>query len=177
MFSRRGKGRRGNEPFTYIQEGTTVRGDLEASGRVRVHGTIHGNVIVEGVLEVAAEGSIKGERVEAEHVRILGTVEAMVAAVGKVEIWRGGSLDGDVRAASLDIEEGASFTGRSEMRPAGARPALPQGTGSEGDADTAAAETGEAESQPAGRNETGVASDEEDDLPEEFRAAPPVGQF
>ncbi|MEX2534242.1 MAG: polymer-forming cytoskeletal protein [Trueperaceae bacterium] len=151
MFSRRGKVRRGSEPFTYIQEGTVLRGDLEAVGRVRVHGTILGNVSVAGVLEVAAEGIIKGTRVEAEQVRILGSVEALVAAAGKVEIWRGGRLDGDVRAASLDIEEGASFTGRSEMRPSGTPPALPGGQGGE-NAD---------ESRPAGDSEDGPSDDAE----------------
>lgn len=126
MFSRRSKGRSNSgEPFTYIQEGTVLRGDIEAAGRVRVHGTILGNVRVVGVLEVAAEGTVQGERIEAEHVRILGNVEGLVSAAGKVEIWRGGRLEGDVRAASLDIEEGASFTGRSEMRPAGVPAALP----------------------------------------------------
>jgi cytoskeletal protein CcmA (bactofilin family) len=128
MFARKGKGRRGSgEPFTYVHEGTVVHGDLEAAGRVRIHGTVLGNVTVTGLLEVASEGTIRGDRVEAEQVRILGTVEAIVTAVGKVEIWRGGRLEGDVRAASLDIEEGASFTGRSEMRPPGAPPALTDG--------------------------------------------------
>lgn len=126
MFSRRQKRRRGSgEPFTYIQEGTVLRGDLEAAGRVRIHGSVLGNVTVAGVLEVAAEGMIRGDRVKAEQVRILGVVEAAVAAAGKVEIWRGGRLEGDVRAAALDIEEGATFSGRSEMRAAGAPAALP----------------------------------------------------
>jgi cytoskeletal protein CcmA (bactofilin family) len=128
VFSKRTRGKRGGgEPFTYIQDGTTVHGDLDAAGRVRIHGTVIGNVRVAGILEVAAEGTIRGDQVEADQVRILGSVEAMVTAVGKVEIWRGGQLVGDVRAASLDIEEGASFTGRSEMRPPGTPPALPDG--------------------------------------------------
>ena len=148
-----------------------VRGDLEAAGRVRVHGTILGNVKAEGVLEVAAEGSIRGERVEAEHVRILGSVEALVAASGKVEIWRGGSLDGDVRAASLDIEEGASFTGRSEMRPAGAPPALPKGS----DAENGAATTPEAAAdQVEGEDERTdqPRSVDDDEFAKEFGSAP-----
>ncbi|MEX2543024.1 MAG: polymer-forming cytoskeletal protein [Trueperaceae bacterium] len=179
MFSRRTRGRRGSgEPFTYIQEGTVLRGDLEAAGRVRIHGTVLGNVTVAGVLEVAAEGMVKGDRVEADQVRILGAVEAMVCAAGKVEIWRGGQLTGDVRAASLDIEEGASFTGRSEMRPPGSPPALPDGSARAGqvnaspsDAETEAesgAETGAesgAESGPKTVARTGAgarAADEED---------------
>lgn len=128
MFTRKSKGRRGSgDPFTYIQEGTVLHGDIEATGRVRIHGVVHGSATVAGVLEVAAEGVIRGERIEAEQVLILGVVEAAVTATGKVEIWRGGRLDGDVKAASLDIEEGASFTGRSEMRPPGAQAALPDG--------------------------------------------------
>lgn len=103
------------EPFTYIHRGTTITGTLEASGRVRVHGTIHGDVKVSGVLEVAEAGVIEGDRIEANEVKILGRVEANVHASGKIEIWKDGTLIGDVRARALDIEEGASFTGRSEM--------------------------------------------------------------
>lgn len=116
-----------SEPFTYIHRGTTLVGDLEASGRVRVHGTVRGNVKVSGVLEVAEAGVIEGERVEADEVKILGKVRANVDAKGKIEIWKDGLLEGDVRAAALDIEEGASFTGRSEMT-AGQRsaPRLPE---------------------------------------------------
>ncbi len=104
-----------SEPFTYIHRGTKLVGDLEASGRVRVHGAIHGNVKVSGVLEVAEAGVIEGDQVEADEVKILGKVRANVDAKGKIEIWKDGQLEGNVRAAALDIEEGASFTGRSEM--------------------------------------------------------------
>ncbi len=104
-----------SEPFTYIHRGTTLTGDLEASGRVRVHGTIRGNVHVKGVLEVAEAGIIEGDLIEADEVKIIGRVHASVHAKGKIEIWKAGQLEGDVRAAALDIEEGASFTGRSEM--------------------------------------------------------------
>lgn len=104
-----------SEPFTYVHRGTTIRGDLEASGRVRVHGTILGNVRVSGVLEVAESGVIEGQLIEASEVKIIGRVQANVHARGKIEIWKDGRLEGDVRAKALDIEEGASFTGRSEM--------------------------------------------------------------
>lgn len=106
-----------SEPFTYIHRGTKLVGDLEAQGRVRVHGTVQGNVHISGVLEVAEAGVIEGEHVEADEVKILGRVRANVNARGKIEIWKDGQLEGDVRAAALDIEEGATFTGRSEMVP------------------------------------------------------------
>ncbi len=103
------------EPFTYVHRGTVIVGELRAEGRVRVHGTVRGVVNVRGVLEVAESGLVEGSLVEAEEVKVLGRVVADVRAAGKVEIWKGGHLVGDVRARALDIEEGAYFTGRSEM--------------------------------------------------------------
>lgn len=104
------------EPFTYIHKGTVLTGDVSASGRLRVHGTVRGDVTVSGVLEVAESGLVEARRVEADEVKIIGmVVAACVIARGRVEIWKGGELRGDVRAASLDIEDGARFTGRSEM--------------------------------------------------------------
>jgi cytoskeletal protein CcmA (bactofilin family) len=114
------------EPFTYIHRGTTIVGDLEADGRVRIHGTVRGNVRVSGVLEVAEAGVVEGELIEADEVKIIGTVRANVHARGKIEIWKAGRLEGDVQATALDIEEGASFTGRSDMN-GGATPQLPAG--------------------------------------------------
>lgn len=108
---------RTSEPFTYIHKGTIISGDLKASGRVRVHGTINGNVDVDGVLEIADAGVIEGDTIRADEVKIIGRVKANIESKGKIEIWKNGQLEGDVRASALDIEEGASFTGRSEMRP------------------------------------------------------------
>lgn len=112
---RQSKQTRKVEPFTYLHQGTTVQGDLTATGRVRVHGTVRGNVEVDGVLEVAEEGVIEGEHVRADEVKVIGLVRANVEAAGKVEIWRQGRLEGNVQAKVLDIEEGAVFIGRSNM--------------------------------------------------------------
>ncbi len=110
------------EPFTYIQRGTIITGQLEARGRVRVHGVVRGDVKVDGALEVAESGVVEGASVEADDVKIIGRVVVeRLRAKGKVEIWNGGELIGDVKAASLDIEEGARFTGRSEMAGPGSR--------------------------------------------------------
>ena len=77
---------------------------------------VRGDVKVDGALEVAEAGLVEGSSVEAADVKIIGkvVVERLVAS-GKVEIWKGGELIGDVKATSLDIEEGARFTGHSEM--------------------------------------------------------------
>jgi cytoskeletal protein CcmA (bactofilin family) len=111
------------EPFTYIHQDTLIEGNLNAKGRVRIYGVVRGNVTVEGVLEVAEYGVVEGELIKAHELRVLGRVKANVESNGKIEIWQKGELIGDIRATALDIEEGATFIGRSEMRPAGS-PAL-----------------------------------------------------
>ncbi len=104
------------EPFTYVHRDTLIEGKVTATGRVRVHGTIKGDVIVKGVLEVAESGVVACDTLVADEVKIIGKVTVgLLEASGKVEIWCGGELVGDVRAAALDIEDGAIFTGRSDM--------------------------------------------------------------
>jgi len=124
-LTRQGEAHRANdgaparEPFTYVHRGTVVIGEIIATGRVRVHGEVKGNVKVNGVLEVAESGSVEGKTVEAHVVKVLGRVTADVVAGGKVEIWKGGVLTGNVSAPVLDIEEGATFNGFSHMVPEG----------------------------------------------------------
>jgi cytoskeletal protein CcmA (bactofilin family) len=104
------------DPFTYINQGTEVQGNIVAKGRVRIHGIVRGNITVEGVLEVAEDGLVEGDTIIADEVKIIGHVKANVEARVKIEIWQKGILEGDVRAKALDIEEGATFIGRSDMR-------------------------------------------------------------
>jgi len=105
------------EEWTLINRNTTVEGTLKAQGRVRIHGNIYGDVHVDGILEVAEEGIIEGNMVYADEIKIIGRVKANIETPGKIEIWQKGQLEGDVRAKALDIEEGAMFIGRSDMRP------------------------------------------------------------
>lgn len=98
-----------------------MEGDVRVPGRLRVDGTVRGDVHADGPLDVGGDGSVTADRVCASDVRILGDVRGDVHATGAVRIWRGGRLTGDVFAATLDIEEGAVFTGRSHV-PTAAEP-------------------------------------------------------
>ena len=112
------------ERFTYVHHGTTLTGRLDATGRVRVHGAVHGDVLVDGLLEVAEDGVVEGNVIEAGALVVLGRVRCDVRVNGTVEVWKGGVLEGDVQAGSLDIEEGATFVGRSQMALPGGTPQL-----------------------------------------------------
>gem|GEM_PF-962636 len=103
------------DTITVLQRGSVVTGNLQAPGRVVVNGSLLGDVVAAGRVEVGVDGSIEGDSVRAAEIVILGRVRADVEVSGVVEVWDGGRLEGDVRAAALDIEPGATFIGRSEM--------------------------------------------------------------
>lgn len=104
-----------SEPYSYLHRDTVVAGDVSVEGRLRIDGTVRGSVRAGGVLEIAPGGRVEGGPVHAAEIRIAGSVVGDVHAEGRAEIWKGGLVDGDVHAASLDVEEGARFRGRSLM--------------------------------------------------------------
>lgn len=103
----------GRAALTYIGTGSEVRGDLRTAGNLRVDGTLFGTVLVDGDLEVSADGMIEGERVKARSVFVHGRIKAMVEATEQLRIHGNGRVEGDVTAKSLDIEAGAHFIGYS----------------------------------------------------------------
>lgn len=106
--------------YTYIEKGTSIKGDLSSSGSVRVDGSIQGNLSIKGNLEISAGAAAEGENIECDNLILHGSIKANVQAKGKITITKTGKLVGDVKASALDIEAGALFSGRSEMNAGGA---------------------------------------------------------
>ncbi len=104
--------------MTYLDKGSMVTGNLSTNGHLRLDGSVKGNIVVKGMLEVSAGASIDGELLEVESLVLHGSIKANVNAKGKITISKTGRLVGDVKATSLDIETGAVFSGRSEMNAA-----------------------------------------------------------
>jgi cytoskeletal protein CcmA (bactofilin family) len=101
--------------YTYIEKGTSIKGDLSSSGSVRCDGNVQGNLSIKGNLEISAGAGIEGENIECDNLVLHGSIKANVNAKGKITITKTGKLVGDVKASALDIESGAVFSGRSEM--------------------------------------------------------------
>ena len=99
---------------TIIGKGTTITGNLQSMGNIRIDGTVDGGVTASGDAGIGASGSVKGD-VKAESLAIAGTVTGNVTCDGNLSIHSTGQLVGDVRVHSLNIEDGGIFKGRSEM--------------------------------------------------------------
>ena len=97
--------------YSYVHEGTTIDGTFVAEGRARIDGNVRGAVRVGGLLQVGPTGRLEGGPVRVGDLHVAGTVLAPIIAGGSVEVWRGGRLEGEVRCASLAIENGGRFVG------------------------------------------------------------------
>lgn len=106
-------GKKENHLATVIGADSSVRGDLQSKGTIRVDGICEGTVQADWVI-VGETGSIKGE-VSSRGIAVGGRVEGTINATELTEITPKGSVKGDIYAAKLSVAEGGAFEGRSFM--------------------------------------------------------------
>jgi len=108
---------------------TTVTGNIEFSGGLRIDGTVKGSVhCVDGekggMLVVSENGRIEGE-VRAGHLVVAGRIDGPVCAANLIELQPKARISGDVRYRALEMHHGAvvegmmihlSADGKSETR-------------------------------------------------------------
>jgi cytoskeletal protein CcmA (bactofilin family) len=89
-------------------------GHLQAEGGVRIDGVFEGTVETEGNLIVGKDAQVIAD-VKAYNITVAGVIEGNVTAAGRLEILSTGRVRGDISTASLLIEEGGVFHGKSLM--------------------------------------------------------------
>lgn len=98
-----------------IGRSIVVKGELSANEDLVVDGQFEGTVnLQDHCLTVGANGKVKAE-ILARQVVIYGVVNGNVSAREKVEVRRTGNVTGDLRSASVSIEEGAYFKGSIDI--------------------------------------------------------------
>jgi cytoskeletal protein CcmA (bactofilin family) len=105
-----------HEIGSLIGAGTTVNGDVNFSGGLRVDGDKG------GVLVVSEHGSIEGE-VRASHLVVAGRIQGPVHASELVELQPKAQVHGDVQYRALEMHHGAIVEGLMVHIPAEGRSA------------------------------------------------------
>jgi cytoskeletal protein CcmA (bactofilin family) len=122
-----------HEIGSLIGAGTTVNGDVNFSGGLRVDGTVRGAVRCAegdkgGVLVVSEHGSIEGE-VRASHLVVAGRIQGPVHASELVELQPKAQVHGDVQYRALEMHHGAIVEGLMVHIPAEGRSAAKAAVG------------------------------------------------
>jgi cytoskeletal protein CcmA (bactofilin family) len=99
---------RGNIGPSLIGAGLVVVGRLDCAGDVQIDGRVDGEVHGQGV-RIGSSAAVKGT-VAGEIVHVAGTIEGNIEAESVI-LARTARVCGDISYRSLQIEEGAYFSG------------------------------------------------------------------
>jgi cytoskeletal protein CcmA (bactofilin family) len=98
-----------------IGAGTTIEGNLNFSGGLRIDGQINGNVVAAqgkpSTLVLSEHAQVNGE-VNVTHLVINGSINGSVYASEYMELQSKAKINGDVHYATLEIQLGAIVDGR-----------------------------------------------------------------
>lgn len=103
-----------NRIDTLIGAGTTISGDINFSGGLRVDGEIKGNVRANGedsTLVISEHARIEGE-IAVAHVVINGTIIGPVFSSEFLELQTKARVTGDVEYSTIEMHLGAVVQGR-----------------------------------------------------------------
>lgn len=97
-----------------IRKGTTIKGDINCVGDIRIDGVLKGKLISEGKVVVGTTGSIEGE-INCKNADISGTINAQLVVKELLLLKSTANIVGDIKTNKLSIEPGANFTGSCNM--------------------------------------------------------------
>lgn len=112
-----------NSSINIINEGTSIKGDINANGDTRIDGELIGNITSKGRLVVGPKGKIAGE-IRCNNVEVSGFIKGKVAAAELLNMKASAKIEGDIIAGKLSVEPGATFTGSCSMGSTGAAQAV-----------------------------------------------------
>lgn len=93
-----------------------IKGSIKFTNELVIDGKVEGEINSAGVLTVGENAEIRGE-IKTKSVTVLGKVHGNITVDERCELKARAVLQGDLKAARLVIEEGATFVGKSEVTP------------------------------------------------------------
>lgn len=108
-----------------------IVGNIKFQNELIIDGKVTGEITSAGILTVGENAEIQGE-IKTKSVSVLGKVHGNITVDERCELKGRALLHGDLKAARLVIEEGATFVGKSEVTPnkvAAMKPEVVRGEG------------------------------------------------
>ncbi|MCC7002613.1 MAG: polymer-forming cytoskeletal protein [Gemmatimonadaceae bacterium] len=106
--------RAGENTLSIVSAGTTICGDIECSGVLKVEGRIEGSVRKARQVMLAKEGAIQGDVIAGEVV-VGGVIDGAVTATERLELQHTAVVNGDITTRSIVVMEGARINGGLKM--------------------------------------------------------------
>ena len=100
--------------LSVIAAGTTIIGELNSDGVVKVEGTVMGSVRADRQVLVAKGGRIEGDVYTKEAV-VGGEVRGAILADERVEVQASSIIEGDITTQRILVHEGGEVNGHVRM--------------------------------------------------------------
>ena len=97
-----------------IGKGTTIQGNLETYGNIRVDGRVVGNIITKSKLVLGQSSFVDGN-VLAQNAEVLGEVKGKLEVTDLLTLKPSAVVHGDIITNKLVVETGAKFNGGCKM--------------------------------------------------------------
>jgi cytoskeletal protein CcmA (bactofilin family) len=95
-----------------------IKGSIKFQKELLIDGKVEGEINSDGVLTIGENADIRGE-IKTKSITVYGKVQGNITVGERCELKSRCTLQGDLKAARLVIEEGATFIGKSEVTSAG----------------------------------------------------------
>ena len=99
-----------------ISSGTTLKGDINSTGDIRIDGTLHGNVNCTAKVVIGANGVVEGD-ITGQQADIMGKINGTIKVRELLQLKGGSNVSGNIYASKLQIETSANFNGQCHMNP------------------------------------------------------------
>jgi len=100
---------------TIIGPGSHIKGDIEVQGGIRIDGSVEGNINATGPITVGRDGKIITPSITATSATVGGTIKGDISAKERIRLEPTANVEGNLITELLIVEEGAVFTGNSNM--------------------------------------------------------------
>src|ERR1700746_826603 len=91
-----------------------IKGTIKFQKEILIDSKVEGDINSDGALTVGENADIRAE-IKTKSITIYGKVQGNVTVTERCELKSKCTLQGDLKAARLIIEEGATFIGKSEV--------------------------------------------------------------
>jgi cytoskeletal protein CcmA (bactofilin family) len=117
MFNSKSRSSEASNPgnaSTMIGAGTTITGDMESNGDIRIDGILKGNLTGKAKVIIGAEGVVEGN-IEGVQADIMGHVTGTIRVQELLFLHGKTQVNGDIYAGKLQVEPTAVFNGNCHM--------------------------------------------------------------
>jgi cytoskeletal protein CcmA (bactofilin family) len=103
-----------NSSINLIGNGTSITGDINSNGDVRIDGSLKGNITTSGKLVIGGSGKIEGI-VICQNADISGEIHGKITVSESLSLKATAKISGDIITTKISVEPNATFTGTCNM--------------------------------------------------------------